>query len=219
MFALPRQLRIWAAIGALAAAAFSPVRGEDSAPWKVVSQSPDLTIYERPRKGSDLREFKATGPIAAAPVVVKRVLDDVEAYPAFMPYLAEAHIISQDSKSRVSYQRISPPLVGDRDYTVRVKFETRRTAEGTCFCNRWQAANELGPAAKKGVTRVNVTEGYWQLDPADGGRATRATYFIFSDSGGSLPTSILNTASRTAIPKLFACVRKQTQLEKYSRTE
>src|SRR5205823_6380736 len=108
-------------------------------------------------------------------------------------------------------------VVSDRDYTVRVKYENKPfPAGGTAYCNRWEAANDLGPAEKKGVARVKITEGYWLLEPAPGGK-TRATYSIYSDSGGSIPAMLLNAANKTAIPKLFDAVRKQAKLEKYSR--
>lgn len=190
---------------------------EDVAKWNPVSQAPDLTVYERMRKDSVILEFKAVGVIAMPPEVVRRVLDDVDEYPRFMPYVTESRVLTSDSNSRVSYQRVSPPLVGDRDYTVRVQRETRRMPGGAeCYCNRWQAANDLGPTAKAGVTRVKVTEGSWLLEPTSDGQQTRATYCIYSDSGGSLPTYIVNAASKTAIPKLFEAVRKQAQLKKYS---
>ncbi len=183
--------------------------------WSVASHSSDVTVYERTRKGSPLREFKAVGVLAVPPEVIKRVIDDVDQYPTFMPYVTEARVISRDGANLVSYQRISPPLVSDRDYTVRVNCETRRSPAGTSFCNSWQAANQLGPAEKAGVSRVKITEGSWLLEPEADGRKTRATYHIFSDSGGSLPASITNAASRTAIPKLFDSIRKQAQLAKY----
>lgn len=199
-------------------AASPVVFAEDGAKWNVASQTPDLTVYERLRKGSELREFKAVGLIARPPVVVWRVLDDVEEYPRFMPYVTEARVISREKDVRVSYQCISPPLVGARDYTVRVRCETLRTPAGvTSYCNRWQAANDLGPAEKPGITRVKVTEGSWLLEPTEDGKQTRATYCVFSDSAGSLPVSIRNAAGKTAIPKLFEAIRKQVQLGKYSK--
>jgi hypothetical protein len=185
--------------------------------WSVASRSPEVVVYERTHKGSALREFKAVGLMEASPEVIKRVIDDVTEYPHFMPYVTEARVISCDGGNRVSYQRIAPPLVSNLDYTLRVSCETRSTPGGKCFCNRWQAANELGPPAKPGVTRVKVTEGSWLLEPEDEGRKTRATYCIFSDSGGSMPTFITNAASRTAIPKLFKSIQKQAQLPKYLR--
>ena len=211
---LHRTLLIAAACLATSGGALS---AQDEAKWNPVSQAPDLTVYERVRKGSDLREFKAVGLIAMPPEVVRRVLDDVAEYPRFMPYVTESRVLARGSNSRVSYQRISPPIVGDRDYTIRVQCETRRLPGGaTCYCNSWQAANDLGPAAKAGVTRVNVTQGSWLLEPTSDGRQTQATYCIYSDSGGSLPAYIVNAASKTAIPKMFEAVRKQAQLQKYS---
>jgi hypothetical protein len=185
--------------------------------WSVASHSPEVIVYERARKGFSFKEFKAVGVMEAPPEVIKRVIDDVSEYPRFMPYVTEARVISSDGANRVSYQRIAPPLVSDLDYTVRVSCETHATPGGKCFCNRWQAANELGPAEKRGVKRVKITEGSWLLEPEDEGRKTRATYCIFSDSGGSLPTFITNTATRTAIPKLFKSIEKQALLPKYLR--
>jgi len=193
----------------------NPSHAEEPA-WAVVAQDGGLTIYQRPHPGSDLQEFKAVGVIQAPTDAVKRVLEDVEAHPQFMPYLKEVRVLSRDAKSRVSYQRVSPPLIGDRDYTVRVTFDTRRTPEGSFYSSRWQAANDVGPPVRKGITRVIVTQGSWQLEPAEGGRATRAIYQIFSDPEGSVPTAIVNAGSRSAIPKLFAGLRKRVLLPKYS---
>ncbi len=186
--------------------------------WTVVTKGDDLTTYSRPRKGSSLLEYKGVAMIDTATIVLKRVIDDTSEYPKFMPYVVETKTLFNDGQTRIGYQRLSPPFVGDRDYTVRVKCENKpcTITGGTIFCNRWQAANELGPAEKKGVTRVKVTEGSWLLEPTKDGK-TRATYTIFSDSGGGIPTMLLNKANKTAIPKLFEAVRKQAKLEKYSR--
>jgi hypothetical protein len=194
---------------------FIPVKAADSADgWSVACQVDELTVYSRPHEGSSLRECRAIGIINAEPIVVKRVIDDTAEYPKFMPYVVETKTLSRTGDTRVGYQRISPPMVGDRDYTVRVKCETKACPGGTMYCNRWEAANDLGPAEIKGVTRVKVTQGSWVLEPAGDGK-TRATYTIYSDSGGGIPTFLLNSANKTAIPKLFDAVRKQCALPKY----
>jgi len=187
--------------------------------WTVVDREGDLTIFSRPRKGSSILEVKGVGLIDATPIAVKRVIDDTAEYPKFMPYVIETKTISRvGDTQRVGYQRLSPPFVGDRDYTVLVKCEAKPcpVTGGTIYCNRWQAANDLGPAVKKGVTRVTITDGSWLMEPMAGGK-TRATYTIFSDSGGGIPTMLLNKANKTAIPKLFEAIRKQAKLEQYTR--
>ena len=194
---------------------FISARAGDSADgWSVACQADELTVYSRPHEGSSLRECRAIGIINAEPIVVKRVIDDTAEYPKFMPYVVETKTLSRTADTRVGYQRISPPMVGDRDYTVRVKCESKSCPGGTMYCNRWEVANDLGPAEIKGVTRVKVTQGSWVLEPAGGGK-TKATYTIYSDSGGGIPTFLLNSANKTAIPKLFDAVRKQCTLPKY----
>lgn len=193
----------------------TPAIAAESSDWSAVVKSADLMVYQRPRAGTSLHEYKATGIIEAEPIVVKRVLDDVSEYPKFMPYVTEARILQADKDSRLTYQRLSPPMVSDRDYTILVRFETRKSKEGaTTFCNRWQVANDRGPAEKSGVARVKITEGSWLLEPVTGGR-TQATYSIFSDSGGTLPAMIANAACQSGIPRVFASVRKQVRLPKY----
>lgn len=206
------------AVGCHAAAADAAAATGDEG-WSAPSNVGGLTVFNRARKDSSLKEYKAIGVIAAEPIVVKRVLEDTPEFPHFMPYVTEARVISQTGDARIGYQRISVPLVGDRDYTMRITWEARRLADGAfSYRNRWQSANDLGPPEKSGVTRVKVNEGQWFLEPA-GPNQTRATYCIFCDAGGSIPTMILNSANKTAIPKLFEAIRKQAKLEKYSRAE
>ena len=202
---------------ALALIVHLPASGAGEVPdgWTVAAHSDDLTVFTRPHDGTSLRECKAVGVINAEPIVVKRVLDDTAEYPKFMPYVVETKTICHTNDGHIGYQRLSPPIVGERDYTVRVKCESRACqAGGTIYCNSWEAANDLGPAEIKGVTRVKVTRGSWLLEPSPGGK-TRATYTIFSDSGGGIPAFLLNAANKSAIPKLFDAVRKQARLEKY----
>lgn len=196
------------------AAEFAEARAEGN--WKRVSDDGGLTVEERTREGSSLREFRAVGIISAQPEVVQRVLEDVKSYPEFMPYVTEAKTLREEASSRVSYQRISPPMVGDRDYTVRVSHRSDRNEQGKLRARySWKAANELGPAAKPGVARVQVTEGSWVIEGTDDGRQAKVTYTVLSDGGGGLPAFVTNWASRTAVPKLFSAIRKQAAQEKY----
>ena len=70
-------------------------------------------------------------------------------------------------------------------------------------------------AEKPGVQRVNICEGGWLLEPAGNG-GTRATYSIFTDSGGTLPPFLANNGSRIAIRKVFEAIRKQVKDPKYA---
>ncbi len=183
--------------------------------WKLSDHEKDVTIYSRPRPGSALKEFKAVGPIDAPTSAVCAVIDDFQNYPKFMPYMTETRLIKRDGDSIVGYQRLSPKVCADRDYTLRVWKKSWPVTDGTVFASHWSPANELGPPEKKGVVRVKLCEGKWLLEP-DGASKTRATYFIYTDTGGFIPSFIANRVSVTGITKLYAAVRKQVKDPKYA---
>jgi hypothetical protein len=115
----------------------------------------------------------------------------------------------------IGYQRLSPKICEDRDYTLRVRKKSWPSHEGLTYLSQWEAANELGPAEQKGVVRIKICNGTWLLEP-DGPAKTHATYSIYSDTGGVIPAFIANHASLTAIKKLYAAIRKQVKDPKYA---
>ena len=187
----------------------------DAADWQEEATRDGITIYSRLRSGSGLKEYKAVGLIEATPASVFAVIDDTEAYPRFMPYTSECRILKREKGTVLAYQRLELPLVSDRDYTLRSTHETWIGNDGVIYRIRWQPANDLGPAVKPGVQRVSVCEGGWLLEP-EGAGATRATYSIFTDSGGTLPPMLANSGSRIAIRKVYEAIRKQVKDPKYS---
>jgi len=192
---------------ALAVSAAEQAQKED---WKLVKQTNGVAIYSRLHPGSHLKEFKAIGEIDAPSDAVHKVIDDVEAYPTFMPYTAEARVIERKHNSILTYQRISPKIVSDRDYTIRIDKKSWPVDKGVAYLSEWKPANEHGPAEQPGVFRIKLLKGSWSLEPVARVK-TRATYFVFTDSGISVPPFLANTISETGISRLFAAVRKQVK--------
>ena len=186
--------------------------------WTLSSERSGIALYSRLRPGSSLKEFKAVGEIDAPARAVHNVIDDIEAYPGFMPFTAECRLIKREAGSIIIYQRLSPKICRDRDYTLRIRETSWAGPNGLVYLNRWEPANEFGPAEKKGVVRVKVNEGGWLLEPEDATK-TRATYTVYTDSGGAIPAFIANRASQIAIGRLFVAVRKQVKDPKYSLRE
>jgi ribosome-associated toxin RatA of RatAB toxin-antitoxin module len=182
--------------------------------WKLVSTSDGIALYRRSRPGPGHNESKAIGEIAASTAVVHAVIDDANAYPRFMPYTVECRVLKREGDSILTYQRISAPLVSDRDYTLRVHTTSKKVEGGTSYMSRWETENALGPAERPGIVRVKLCEGGWLLEPL-GPYATRATYTVYTDSGGVIPAFIKNTGSQIAIRKIFTALRQQVQDPKY----
>ena len=188
---------------------------EDTSGWKEESNSKGVAIHSRARAGSELREFRGVGMIEAPPAVAFAVLDDLAAYTSFMPYTTECRVIQRQKDAVIIYQRLKLPLISDRDYTIRSRYDQSHAGGSAVYRIHWETANDLGPAPNRGVVRVNRCEGGWLLEPHGTG-ATRATYTIHSDSGGAIPAMLANNGSRMAIRKLFEAVRKQVKLPKYA---
>jgi hypothetical protein len=182
--------------------------------WKLISDKDGVQIYRRPRPASN--ESKAIGEIAAPAALVHAVIDDIESYASFMPYTAECRVLKREGDSVVSYQRISAPLTSDRDFTVRGHSSSKAGEGGRIYSSHWETENALGPPEKWGVVRVKLCEGSWLLEPI-GPNTTRATYMIYTDSGGIIPTFIKNTGSQIGLRKMFAAIRKQVRDPKYAK--
>jgi hypothetical protein len=186
--------------------------------WKEESNRDGLIIYSRTRAGSALKELKTVGVIDATSSVVFAVLDDVAAYPGFMPYTSECSVLMRTGDYTIAYQRLELPLMSNRDYTLRSEHFKTAGSNGPIYRIQWEPANNLGPSEKPGVERVKVCEGGWLIEP-DGAGATRATYSIYTDSGGAIPAVIANTGSRMAIRKMFGAIRKAAHEAKYAASK
>src|SRR5437763_10261370 len=183
--------------------------------WKLASNSGGTKLYTRSRESSFLKEFKAVGEIDASSRTVHNVLDDVVAYPDFMPFTKECRIIKREGDAFFAYQRLSPGIVRDRDYTLRISKKSWPAQGGLVFLDQWELANTSGPGEKPGVLRVKINEGRWLLEPA-GAAKTRATYCIYTDCRGNLPALLANVPNEIGIGKIFTAVRNQVKLAKYS---
>jgi hypothetical protein len=183
--------------------------------WKQAAESKGVAIYSRLRPGSSLKEFRAVGEIAAPTRAVHAVIDDLENYPSFMPYTAQCRVMKRDKNFILTYQRLSPKICADRDYTLRIRKKSWPAAEGgQIYLSWWRTVNSIGQEEKPGVVRVDVCDGAWLLEP-DGANKTRATYSVYTDTGGLIPAFLANHASQVGIGQLFEAVRKQVRNPKY----
>lgn len=210
------------AVVVVVACAFS-VHAEPPLAWEEVARADivgrPLVVYSRVIAGSDVREVRGLGSFDAPSWIVKNVIDDVVHYKDFMPYTKVSDVLSRHDGYMVSYQRISTPIVDDRDYTIKIFDESREDISGkVIWKNRWSEANKLGPALVDGAVRVGINEGYWLLEELDGGQRTKATYYVYTNPGGGLPAFIVNAANAQALPDLYKAVAKASGDPKYAKT-
>lgn len=187
--------------------------------WVKKDTSGTVTTYNRDKPGSDLKELKAIGIINAPPWVCFNVVNDEGRYKEFMPYTDDSKVIKRRKDgSKIVYQLIDAPFVSDRDYTLLIHNRSKKLPDGKIIYKKtWTGANHLGP--KKGdAVRVKTNEGYWIFEEHDGGKKTKATYYLFTDPGGALPSFVINAANGNAVPGIFEAIEEQAATGRYRKT-
>lgn len=189
-----------------------PAEGEG---WTRASEGEGVTVYTRPKKGSDLAEVLAVGLVDASPRAIWDMVRDFPSYPKTMPYIEASELLgSEDGGVLYAYNRLAPPLVDKRDYTLKFTDESD-WQEGKGYLKlAWTAVEGRGPAPIEGVVRVRVNVGYWKLEPRDGGKRTLVSYYVFTDPAGAVPRFLVNMANTSAIPDLFRAVKRHARERK-----
>jgi hypothetical protein len=152
-------------------------------------------------------ELGAEGDLPAPPDQVMRVLLDYDNHPKWVRGLKESRVLGRGDNWVDVYQKLNLPIISDRDFTLHVTHGEK----GATRWLRFATANDKGPPPHKGVIRVDVHEGGWQLEPIDNGRSTHAVYQFHLDLAGSIPSWMGRGRAGRDMPTLFESIRKQLQ--------
>lgn len=179
------------------------------AAWKQAAQEDGVTVYTREKAGSGVAEIKAVGLIDGTPEVAWKVLRDYENYKTTMPYTEVSQVVATEGGGKVIhfYSVINAPFVSRRDYVLRMVDESD-WKDGKGYLKVSWTPSDKGPAPRPEFVRTPINEGHWKLEPREGGARTFATYYLFTDPGGSIPTWIVNRANSTAVPNIFVKLRQ-----------
>ena len=181
--------------------------------WELAADSDGVKVYGRQREdGGAVREMKAIGLIDAPPAEVWKAVRDYDNYPKTMPYVEDGKVLSREGGDKITvlYSKLNTPMVDRRDYIIRLVDESN-WQDGKGFMKvTWTVVNDMDDKVPvpKDVVRVRVNEGYWLLEPREDGKKTFATYYVFTDPGGSIPNFIINKANTLAVPRVFEAIKK-----------
>lgn len=184
-------------------------KGSDFGEWQSVGTKDGVSLSKRQNATTGLSEFRAKGVVEAPVADVLKILEDVKAAPEYMPYVKEVKVLSRSSGRQVFYQRIQPPFVTERDYTLDFVKTSRTTPSGRAYRLTWTTANDKGPGEREGVVRVQVNEGFWDLAPTEDGKSTSLGYSVYTDIGASIPAFLVKKGNLIALPKLYRAIRKR----------
>jgi hypothetical protein len=170
--------------------------------YRAVTRRHGVVAYRR--TGSDVIRMAAEGMFQAPPAVVQRALLSYPRHPGVLERLAESRILRRGDGWLLVYQRLDLPLISDRDFTLRVSWWRKGGSRWISF----RVARGDGPPRRKGVVRMSLHQGSWQLSPECNGRCTRARFMVSSDLAGWLPRWLTRSRASDDLPNLFQGIRK-----------
>ncbi|MFO0724767.1 MAG: START domain-containing protein [Myxococcota bacterium] len=178
--------------------------------WEELSRDPDgITSWQREVEGSSFVAFRAQGKVEAPLLVVAGVLHDSGREKDWMEdCVGSANLISISPIHEMTYNRTGSPVffISDRDVVLEssAALDAKRQALHIEF---HEAAHPAAPRID-GVVRMPRLRGYWDLEKA-GPSATLVTYQVEADPGGSLPSWLVNWASKELSANTIRGLRKE----------
>lgn len=168
-----------------------------------LGQKDGVTLYKREAERG--LEFAVEGDLPASPDRVRRVLLDYPAHKKWQERVIEIKVVAKGDDWADVYERLTLPMLDDRDYTLHVTWGS----DGDTLWSRFALANERGPAPVDGVVRVPLHDGAWTFIPRDGGEKTHAFYRFHLDIDSSFADALGNGPAQSEMIELFALITKQ----------
>lgn len=162
-----------------------------------------VTLLHRQRTAG--LELAAEGELPASPERVERVLLDYPAHKSWQGHLAECKVLAQGPDWLDVYERLSLPMLDDRDYTLHVTWGL----DGGARWMRFKATLDDGPPPVEDVVRLGIHEGEWRLEPMEGETRTRALYRFRLDIQSDLADAMGGGQAQSDLVDLFAQIAAQ----------
>lgn len=164
----------------------------EPAAFEKVTVIDGVTIEQRPVSDSKFVELRFTTVSDKTPESLCAAAFGDGKFDPQEPDLKARKLISESADERLTYDQITPPLVSNRDYVVKV----RRTREGASCRMTFEAASHPDYPPLDGWVRITKLRGSWLFEPKGDGK-TAFTYVVFSDPGGAIPPFIAEGSRRT----------------------
>lgn len=194
----------------LALASGGALADEDG--WTTVVQGPPVTVKNKPRPGSEVKDVWVEGEIGAPLQDIHAALMDVPRFKHFMPNLKVSRILGKpepDGSLFVYTELALPAVLTARDYVVHVWNDEVPKADGTgAFRQHWVSVPDRLPS-RNGVIRLTVNDGSWHITPLGDGKKSWAVHKFAVDPGGWVPAFAADLGNKQGVADLYRAIEKE----------
>lgn len=133
--------------------------------------------------------------VKAPPEKVWSILTDYDNASKVFPQMKKCKLVQDNGNHKLVKHTIAPSgLPGSYEYTVEVK-------ENAPHAMEW---HRVSGAFKQ-------VDGYWKLEPLDGGRTTLVTYASYVDGGFLMPQPLIKRQCRIDMPGVMTTLKAQAE--------
>jgi hypothetical protein len=171
---------------------FVSAAGAD-AEWRDDGVVDGIHVEKRAVTGSSFDELQVTAQSPASLESLCLAVYPKPFNPRLEGRLKAKELLRETENERWTYERVSVPVVSDRDYVIHYKLE-QAAPSGRCELS-FETLNEGVRPSPPGVVRIPVIRGHWSLAPGANGKIA-IRYQIFTEPGGGVPAFLARSGMR-----------------------
>lgn len=159
-----------------------------------------IKVVDRSLEPSELRIGTKTFQMSkmtlhTSPEVVWRVLTDYDNACRIFVSLKQCKVLEDKGATKIIFHKVKPSCIPTAfEYVLEVKETALRKLE-------WRRVRG----------DFKEVDGYWSLEPADGGKATLVSYCARVDGGFFIPQGLIRKNVRTDMPIAMACLKSEVE--------
>lgn len=172
----------------------------------------DFEVTSTPTDKPNSYSVTLAGVVDASPAVVRHVILRPCEYREKYKYVDECVIWKTEGNTAWAYTLLDLPVLDPRDYVAVRTVEQDLNPDGSGVMKMtFVEDHTVGPQRRKGIIRVEVNQGSYELTPVDGGKRTRITYALTLSPGGVVPLWIAKIAAKRAGPETLERIERIAQ--------
>lgn len=133
--------------------------------------------------------------IKARPEAVWQILTDYANATKVFPQLKKCHVVADHGSTKVLRHTVAPSgALGTYEYTIELKESAPKALE-------W---HRMSGAFKE-------VDGYWKLEPIEGGHSTLVTYSAYVNGGFFMPQPLVKRQCKIDMPQIMSTLRSEAE--------